>query len=81
LKIVSLVLKFLPRHAAEIALAVAKVPGAQVAADSGDGRMIVLLEDGPGYAVSDSILEVHHVPNVMSVTLSYEYSDRGEEED
>jgi nitrate reductase NapD len=81
LKIVSLVLKFRPCHAAEIARAVARVPGAQVAAESGDGRMIVLLEDGPDYAVSDSILKVHHVPNLMSVTLSYEYSDREEEED
>ncbi|MDR2261572.1 MAG: chaperone NapD [Azoarcus sp.] len=75
MKIVSLVLKFLPRHAAGIQKAVEAVPGASVAADSGDGRMIVLLEDGPGYAVSDSILQVHHVAHVMSVTLSYEYSD------
>ncbi|MDR2689604.1 MAG: chaperone NapD [Azoarcus sp.] len=75
MKIVSLVLKFRPCHAAEIAAAVARVPGAQVVADSGDGRMIVLLEDGPGYAVSDSILQVHQVAHVMSVTLSYEYSD------
>ena len=75
MKIVSLVLKFLPRHAAVIQTAVAAVPGAGVAADSGDGRMIVLIEDGSGYAVSDSILQVHRIPEVMSVTLSYEYSD------
>ncbi|MDR1934841.1 MAG: chaperone NapD [Candidatus Accumulibacter sp.] len=75
MKIVSLVLKFLPRHAAGIRAAVAAAPGASVAADSGDGRMIVLVEDGPGHAVSDSILQIHQVANVMSTTLSYEYSD------
>jgi len=75
MKIVSLVIKFLPRHAEEIRAAVNAVPGASVQSDSGDGKMIVLLEDGPDYAVSDSILQVHHVPNVMSVTLAYEYSD------
>ncbi|MDR0577668.1 MAG: chaperone NapD [Candidatus Accumulibacter sp.] len=75
MRIVSLVLKFLPRHAAEIRAAVGAVPGASVAADSGDGRMIVLLEDGPGHAVSDSILHVHQLANVMSTTLAYEYSD------
>lgn len=75
MKIVSLVLKFLPVHAEAIKSAVEAVPGASVAADSGDGRMIVLLEDGPDYAVSDSILQVHHVSQVMSVTLAYEYSD------
>jgi nitrate reductase NapD len=75
MKIVSLVLKFLPRHTAGIKQAVEATPGASVAADSGDGRMIVLLEDGPGYAVSDSILQVCQVAHIMSVTLSYEYSD------
>jgi nitrate reductase NapD len=75
MKIVSLVLKFMPRHADEIKSAVEAVPGASVATDSGDGRMIVLVEDGPDYAVSDSILQVHQIPQVMSATLSYEYSD------
>jgi len=75
MKIVSLVLKFLPEHSNAIKSAVEAVPGASVAADSGDGRMIVLLEDGPDYAVSDSILQVHQIPQVMSTTLSYEYSD------
>ncbi|MDR1423432.1 MAG: chaperone NapD [Azoarcus sp.] len=75
MKIVSLVIKFLPQHAAQVREDVHKVPGASVKADSGAGKMIVLLEDGPDYAVSDSILGVHHVANVMSVTLAYEYSD------
>jgi len=75
MKIVSLVLKFLPDHAEAVKTAVESVPGASVALDNGDGRMIVLLEDGPDYAVSDSILQVHQIPQVMSTTLSYEYSD------
>ncbi|MCL2020647.1 MAG: chaperone NapD [Betaproteobacteria bacterium] len=76
MRIVSLVLKFLPEHAEAIKVAVKTVPGASVAADSGTGRMIVLLEDGPDYAVSDSIIQVHYIPQVMSITLSYEYSDQ-----
>lgn len=75
MKIVSLVLKFLPEHAAAVKVGVEEVPGASVALDTGDGRIIALLEDGEGYAVSDSILQVHRVAHVMSVTLSYEYSD------
>jgi nitrate reductase NapD len=75
MKIVSLLLKFLPHHAPAVCAAVAAVDGASVAHDHGDGRMIVLLEDGEGYAVSDSIIRVHQVPHVMSVTLAYEYSD------
>ena len=85
MKIVSLLLKFLPQHAEAVASAVGAVHGASVAHDNGDGRMIVLVEDGPDYAVSDSILQVHTIPQVMSATLSYEYSDdalsQGEQDD
>ena len=75
MKIVSLVLKYLPEQSAAVQLAVEQVPGTAVAHDQGDGRMLVLIEDGEGYAVSDSIIRVHQVPHVMSVTLAYEYSD------
>ena len=75
MKIVSLVLKFLPPHAEAVRNGIAAVPGAAVAHDHGDGRMIVLVEDGEGYAVSDAIIKVHQVPHIMSVTLAYEYSD------
>ena len=75
MKIISLVLKYLPEHTRAVQLGVEAVPGASVAHDHGDGRMLVLIEDGEGYAVSDSIIGVHHVPHVMSVTLAYEYCD------
>jgi nitrate reductase NapD len=75
MKIVSLVLKFLPEDAEVVRSVVESAPGASVAVDNGDGRMIVLLEDGSDYAVSDSILQIHQIPQVMSTTLSYEYSD------
>lgn len=76
MKIVSLVLKHLPEKVAEVQAAVEAVPGASVAHDDGAGRMIALIEDGEGYAVSDSIIRIHQVPHVMSVTLAYEYSDQ-----
>lgn len=80
MRIVSLVLKILPEHATAVAKAVAQVAGASVEGYS-DGKMIVLIEDEQAqagdYAVSDSIIKVHHIANVMSVTLAYEYSDEG----
>lgn len=75
MKIVSLVLKFVPEHAAAVRAGIEAVPGATVHTDTGDGRMIVLVEDGDGYSTADSIIEVHKVPHIMSVTLAYEYSD------
>lgn len=75
MKIVSLVLKFLPEKAGEVRAGIEEVPGASVEADSGDGRMIVVVEDVEDYSTADSIIKVHHVPHVMSVTLAYEYTD------
>lgn len=80
MKIVSLVLKFLPDKAGEVRAGIEQVPGASVEADSGNGRMIVVVEDGEGYSTADSIIAVHHVPHVMSVTLAYEYTDEGLED-
>lgn len=75
MKIVSLVLKYFPACAAQVRAGVETVAGASVAVDDGAGRMIVVIEDGEGYAVSDSIIQVHQVADIMSVTLAYEYSD------
>lgn len=75
MKIVSLVLKYFPARAEQVMAAVEAVAGAYVAHDDGAGRMIVVVEDGEGYAVSDSIIQVHQVTDIMSVTLAYEYCD------
>jgi periplasmic nitrate reductase NapD len=80
MKIVSLVLKYFPACAAQVRAGVEKVAGASVAVDDGAGKMIVVIEDGEGYAVSDSIIQVHQVADIMSVTLAYEYSDEALEE-
>ena len=75
MKIVSLVLKYFPASAAQVKAGVEAVAGVTVALDDGAGRMIVVVEDGEAYAVSDSIIQVHQVADIMSVTLAYEYSD------
>ena len=80
MKIVSLVLKYFPACAAQGRAGVEAVAGAAVALDDGAGRMIVVIEDGEDYAVSDSIIQVHQVADIMSVTLAYEYSDEALEE-
>ena len=77
MRLVSLVLKFLPEHGPTVRRGVEQVPGASVEADPGDGRMIVVVEDGEGYSLADSIIQVHKVDQLMSVTLAYEYTDEG----
>ncbi|WP_341648114.1 chaperone NapD [Thauera humireducens] len=41
------------------------------------GRIVVTVEDGEGWSVTDSILAVNLAPKVQAVTLAYEYTDDG----
>ena len=45
------------------------------AADS--GMLVLTVEDGEGWSVTDSMLAVSLAPGVQGVTLAYEYSDEG----
>lgn len=80
MKIISLILKLLPEHLDGTRCALAGIPGVSVAHQASDeqgGRLIVLVEDQPGRSTADTIIQVHLLPHVMSVTLAYEYSDEG----
>lgn len=78
MKIASLVLRALPADFAGIRAALARIPGVEIHGESEElGRLIVTVEDGEGWAVTDSILAVNLVPRVQAVTLAYEYTDDG----
>ena len=51
------------------------LPGVECHDMSGDGRLIVTVEEAPGVAMSDTLIAVHRVPEVLAATLAYEYSD------
>lgn len=53
------------------------IPGVEVHGDAGDGRLVVTVEDGDGYKLSDSITRLHDVDGVVAISLVYEYSDNG----
>jgi len=75
MNIVSLVLRIYPdsRSAAEAALCA--LPGVECHHMSEDGRLIVTVEDVPGAALSDTLIAVHRVPQVLAATLAYEHTD------
>jgi len=75
MRIVSLVLRVLPAQIPAARAALERIPGVEVHAEDFDaGRMIVTVEDGEGYAVADSIIAAHKVPQVLSATLAYEFN-------
>lgn len=78
MKIASLVVKARADHFPELKASLAAIPGVQVHDEApASGRLIVTVEDGEGYSMTDSIVAVNLARNVLSVTLAYEYTDEG----
>lgn len=76
MKIVSLIARLRAEHFEAFRHYLAAVPGAQCQAEEPErGLMILTVEDGEGYAVSDSLVAIGVAPNLMGVTLAYDYSD------
>lgn len=78
MKIASLVVKAKPEHFPELRETLQAIPGVELHGESTEtGRLIVTVEDGEGYSVTDSILAVNLAKHVLSITLAYEYTDEG----
>ncbi|AUM01090.1 nitrate reductase [Zoogloeaceae bacteirum Par-f-2] len=78
MKIASLVVRAKPEHFVSLQERYRGIPGVQVhACCERSGRMVVSVEDGEGYAVTDSILAVSMAEHALSVTLAFEYTDEG----
>ena len=75
MNIVSLVLRIRPESRQETEAALKALPGVESHRMSDDGRLIVTVEDAPGAAMSDTLIAIHRVPQVLAATLAYEYTD------
>ncbi len=78
MNIASLVVKAKPEHFPELRKTLRAIPGVELHGESTEtGQLIVTVEDGAGYSVTDSILAVNLSKHVLSITLAYEYTDEG----
>mgnify|MGYP000060518770 CR=1 FL=1 len=60
------------------ALPLRKIPGVELhGASEEKGSIVVTIEDGEGWSVTDSILAVNLAPKVQGLTIAYEYTDDG----
>ena len=75
MNIAGLVLRIHPKTRPEAEAALLALPGVECHQMSCDGHLIVTVEDAPGVAMSDTLMAVHRVPQVLAATLAYEYSD------
>ena len=78
MKIVSLILRSRAEDIEPLKLGAEKIDGVEwQASDPARGVAVVTVEDGEGYALSDSMIAVSRLPEVHSLTLAYEYTDEG----
>lgn len=78
MNIASLVVRAKPEDFTEVQAFLAQVPGVEVQGASLEtGRIVLTVEDGEGWSVTESILKVNLGPRVQGVTLAYEYTDEG----
>ena len=75
MSIASLVLRIRPETRAEAEAALLAFAGVECHGMSEDGRLIVTVEDAPQSAMSDTLIAIHRIPQVLAATLAYEYSD------
>ena len=75
MNIVSLVLRIRPETRPEAEAELMAMPGVECHSMSDDGRLVVTVEEVPGMAVSDTLIAIHRVPQVLATTLAYEHSD------
>lgn len=60
-----------PGKADFVALQCAALDGVELHASAGDGRLVVTVEDSPGVPAHDRIMQIHQIPGVIAVTLTY----------
>ena len=75
MNIVSLVLRIHPETRAEAEAALLAFPGVECHGMSDNGKLVVTVEDADGAAMSDTLIALHRVPQVLAATLAYEHTD------
>lgn len=60
----------------EVLAALAGIRGAVIhQTEIASGSIVVTVEDGDGYSVEDSLLQVHLIDGIADASLVYQYSD------
>ena len=75
MSLASLVLRIQPQKRSVAEAALLAFPGVECHGMSDDGKLIVTVEDAPGAAMSDTLIAIHRIPEVLAATLAFESSD------
>ena len=73
MNICGLLVHVLPKRLADARALLSAIDGAEVHAAGSDGRLVVTVEDTPARRADQIIMDLHQIPGVVSVTLSYHH--------
>ncbi len=62
-----------PERTAAARVAMAATGGVEVHAEGGDGRFVIVVEDTDRRPASETIMTLHQIPGVISLTLTYHH--------
>ena len=75
MNISSVILRARPERMPGLRSDLAAIPGVEIHAGDSDGRLILTIEDGAGYAPPDIFLRVQALDGVLAASLVYQYCD------
>lgn len=64
-----------PGRGADVARALAEMPGVEVHADDGAGRLVITVEDTTEIPAARGLLNVNALPGVVNTALVYHHCD------
>ena len=79
--VAGLVVHAYPDAVPRVARAVRAIPGADVHAESRDGKLVVTLEAGDDAAIADAIVRLQTLPGVLAAALVYQHSESASDMD
>jgi periplasmic nitrate reductase NapD len=75
MNISSVIVRTRPEKLGAVLDGLALIPGVEVHADPGDGRLVLTIEDREGCSTADAFVSMHQLDGVLTASLVYEYCD------
>jgi nitrate reductase NapAB chaperone NapD len=74
MSILGIVVRTTPDQVAAVAAQLATFPELEIALNPGDGRMVIIAEDGEERSAAQLMAQIALLPRVLNTSLVYEYS-------
>ena len=71
----SLVIRARPERAPDVRVAIARIPGVAIEAETAAGQIVVVADHDDAGAAADAYVAMNKIEGVLSVSLIFQYSD------